>query len=176
MTSAQDLRQLEQKECIRCGSMNPVEAFRVRGKFGARENICHECRKLRKRSARYREGSARENDPQRRSSRIAQRKYKASEKGKESVLRYKWHAKISKKIYTAVSAGKLPHPSAVPCQDRHQGRCSSEHLWHHDSYAEGDELKVRCLCTKHHGEWHTKFISAHHPIRNPTDRVVEIRG
>jgi hypothetical protein len=77
-----------------------------------------------------------------------------------------WGVFACAEVNNAVSRGRIPRPADVPCEIG-EG-CSGRHSYHHDSYARDKWLEVRCLCRKHHDEWHrqnTAFMPTGVPPR-----------
>lgn len=64
-----------------------------------------------------------------------------------------WRVKAVQAVSRQVAQGLLPRAADVPCSAGPDG-CSQRHSWHHDSYRREDWLKVRCLCFRHHMQWH----------------------
>ena len=140
----------EMKRCPKCEETKPLsEFYPKRSKPGAVDGYCKECRRA---QSRYYSAEGSPFYERRKRARLARnKKYKASED-------YKWRRAILKAVEHAVKKGDLQRAVEAPCEDADLGKCSIVHHWHHDSYAWEDRMKVRCLCSRHHGLWHRNNV------------------
>lgn len=89
----------------------------------------------------------------------ASRDWKRRNPGRHAELARQWRAANADKVRAvnrlnyALRMGRLVKRPCEAC-----GATDKVHA-HHDSYAEGQELNVRWLCTEHHKMWHQSLDS-----------------
>jgi hypothetical protein len=151
------------KTCTTCSETKPLDAFRLNamGKLG-RYSKCRSCEAVvrkanegsESRKAAYKK--YRNTDAGRTAQKAAAERYRQSDKGRETDRSYyrsrHWYMLCKASVNNAVQAGALLPASSTPCVVG--ADCEGPHQWHHDSYLKEDWLNVRCLCAKHHREWH----------------------
>lgn len=151
------------KTCTSCLTSKDISSFRP-NKMGAqgRYSKCRECeagvRRAKEgteaRKTAYKKYRASEKGKS--AQREAKERYRRSEKGRQTDRAYyrsrHWYMLCKAAVNNAVQAGTLPSATASCCEVN--AACRGRNQWHHDSYAKEDWLNVRCLCEKHHREWH----------------------
>jgi len=163
------------KRCVKCGSVLPLDSFyRDKSRPAGRGNTCKECFKKYKReydkspsgmAARERYETS-DNGSETRGAWLKSDRGKAvrkayTENNREVFTKSRqrflskrpWYTRCKNAVQHEVRMGRLAPASSESCESG-PNNCEGRHHYHHDSYESARWLDVRCLCRKHHEEWH----------------------
>lgn len=134
--------------CRKCESSKPLSEFYYRKESGKHRTACKACVRSDRRA--YRQTSRWQNWVKLYNQRAA-----AAIRRDRNNYRKRNPAKnlAHRKVELAIRRGELPKARHYPCVGC--GNVGPQNVWHHESYAEEDWLRVTCMCRKCHVAHHS---------------------